>query len=66
MNNIKRTFTSLFLFVAAIAVTHAQDVTTVEASSEDISENLNLEAVASVFGDAKDSLKKLISEVKSL
>ncbi|MAU27241.1 MAG: hypothetical protein CMH48_03870 [Muricauda sp.] len=54
MNNIKRTFTSLFLFVAAIAVTHAQDVTTVEASSEDISENLNLEAVASVFGDAKD------------
>ncbi len=32
----------------------AQDVTTVEAKSADISENLDLEAVASVFGEAKD------------
>ncbi len=32
----------------------AQDVTTVEAMSDDISKNLDLEAVASVFGDAAD------------
>jgi hypothetical protein len=32
----------------------AQDVTTVTARSEDISDNLDLEAVASVFGESKD------------
>ncbi len=32
----------------------SQDVTTVEASSSDISENLDLEAVASLFGEAED------------
>lgn len=32
----------------------AQDVTTVIATSEDISANLDLEVVASVFGDSKD------------
>lgn len=32
----------------------AQDVTTVTAANEDISDNLDLEAVASVFGEAKD------------
>ncbi len=32
----------------------AQDVTTVTASSEDISDNLDLEAVASFFGVSKD------------
>ena len=32
----------------------AQDVTTVTANSEDISDNLDLEAVASVFGESKD------------
>jgi len=31
-----------------------QDVTTVEALSKDISDNLNLEAVASIFGESKD------------
>ncbi len=36
------------------AIIFAQDVTTVEAANADISEHLNLEAVASVFGDAKD------------
>lgn len=38
----------------AISALKAQDVTTVEAKSSDISENLDLEAVASVFGEAKD------------
>ncbi len=32
----------------------AQDVTTVEAKSTDISDNLDLEAVASIFGESKD------------
>lgn len=32
----------------------AQDVTTVTANNEDISDNLDLEAVASVFGTSKD------------
>ncbi len=33
---------------------NAQDVTTVEATDSNVSENLDLEAVASVFGEAKD------------
>jgi len=33
---------------------NAQDVTTVEATDSDISENLDLEAVASVFGESED------------
>ena len=32
----------------------SQDVTTITASSDDISDNLDLEAVASVFGESKD------------
>lgn len=32
----------------------AQDVTTITANSDDISDNLDLEAVASIFGDSKD------------
>ena len=32
----------------------AQDVTTITANSDDISDNLDLEAVASVFGESKD------------
>ena len=33
---------------------NAQDVTTIKATSDDISDNLDLEAVASIFGDSKD------------
>jgi len=40
-----------FLFVATL---QAQDVTTVNAKSSDISDNLDLRAVASIFGDSKD------------
>ena len=32
----------------------AQDVTTVRANSSDISDNLNLQAVASIFGESND------------
>lgn len=44
----------LLLMFFTPEVTRAQDVTTITASSEDISDNLDLEAVASVFGDSKD------------
>ncbi len=48
----------LYLIIACMIIRcfniAAQDVTTVEAESEDISENLDLEAIASVFGEAKD------------
>ncbi|NOY50902.1 MAG: hypothetical protein GXO88_10125 [Chlorobi bacterium] len=48
----------LFLIIAGTIIPcfniAAQDVTTVEAKSVDISENLDLEAIASVFGEAKD------------
>ncbi len=45
----------LFLFVSLYASSlFAQDVTTIQANSEDISDNLDLEAVASIFGDSKD------------
>ncbi len=42
---------ALILFVSNF---YAQDVTTVEATDSDISENLDLEAVASVFGESED------------
>ena len=42
------------LFMAVYASCYAQDVTTVDAMSQEISENLNLEAVASIFGDSED------------
>lgn len=42
------------LFLMAMNMTYAQEITTINASSEEISENLDLEAVASIFGDVKD------------
>jgi len=45
---------SLFLLLSTCIPAFSQDVTTIQASSEDISDNLDLEAVASVFGDSKD------------
>ncbi|NAS13226.1 hypothetical protein [Poritiphilus flavus] len=44
----------LNLLLFSVISATAQDVTTVDAASEEISENLDLEAVASLFGDAKD------------
>lgn len=41
------------LFIASGNL-YAEDVTTVEAKGDDISDNLDLQAVASVFGEAKD------------
>ena len=45
---------SLLLALWAYSPGFSQDVTTIQASSEDISDNLDLEAVASIFGDSKD------------
>lgn len=44
----------ILYFITATFSLSAQDVTTIEANSEDISDNLDLEAVASVFGESKD------------
>lgn len=43
-----------FLFFITTNIILAQDVTTIQANNEDISDNLDLEAVASIFGEAKD------------
>ncbi len=45
---------TLIAIIAFAGLSAAQDVTTVEAKSSEISENLDLKAVASVLGDAKD------------
>ncbi|TPD67166.1 putative sodium/potassium/calcium exchanger [Flavobacterium microcysteis] len=44
---------ALFAFLFAIQI-QAQDRTTVTANSRDISDNLDLRAVASIFGDSQD------------
>ncbi|MGI9569990.1 MAG: hypothetical protein ACR2PH_09710, partial [Desulfobulbia bacterium] len=47
--------TALLLLIALFSVgISAQDVTTVEAASSEIGDNLDLEAVASIFADAED------------
>jgi hypothetical protein len=46
---------SAFLFaLLSVSQIFAQDVTTVRANSGDISDNLDLKAVASIFGDSRD------------
>jgi len=47
-------FTIIMLFSVAFNFILAQDVTSIQAKSEDISDNLDLEAVASIFGESKD------------
>ncbi|RLD89874.1 MAG: hypothetical protein DRJ09_05875 [Bacteroidetes bacterium] len=52
---MKKIIIITILFLAFFAGSlFSQDVTTVEAKDSDISDNLDLEAVASVFGEAKD------------
>ncbi|WP_293872231.1 hypothetical protein [Flavobacterium sp.] len=46
--------TFLLLIVLSISKNYAQDRTTVTATSSDISDNLDLKAVASIFGDSRD------------
>lgn len=52
---MRKLFGSLLIVLfIAVGNLYAQDVTTVEAKDIDISDNLDLEAVASIFGDSKD------------
>ena len=52
---MRKLFGSLLIVLfIAVGNLYAQDITTVEAKDADISDNLDLEAVASIFGDAKD------------
>jgi hypothetical protein len=51
---MKKLFSLIIMSVFTFHLAFAQDVTTVEAKSDDISDNLDLEAVASVFGEAED------------
>ena len=50
--NVFSFFLLLFIFIGWQSA--AQDVTTITANSDDISDNLDLEAVASIFGESKD------------
>jgi len=54
--NMKTHALKLFFLLLIVGFNQisAQDVTTIEASSSDISDNMDLEAVASIFGEAKD------------
>ncbi|MEE4259471.1 MAG: hypothetical protein V2I62_06920 [Bacteroidales bacterium] len=56
MKNLQKTkiISLLIVFFFGIFGLMAQDITTVKAMSNDISNNLDLEAVASIFGDAND------------
>lgn len=55
MKNLNKTIGKFgTMLLASTTMMYAQDVTTVDAMSEEISENLDLEAVASIFGDSKD------------
>ena len=56
MKNLQKTKVAslIIVFFFGIFGLLAQDVTTVKAMSNDISNNLDLEAVASIFGDAND------------
>lgn len=47
-------FTSVLATVLLALVSYGQDVTTVTATNYDISDNLDLTAVASIFGESKD------------
>ena len=46
--------TSLLFILGMVLTVQAQDKTTIEAASTDISDNFDLEAVASLFGEVKD------------
>lgn len=65
---MKKLFGSLLIvFFIAGGNLYAQDVTTVEAKDTDISDNLDLEAVASLFGDSKnlEEFEKKLNDPKT-
>ena len=62
-----RLFTSVIGSLLLAIPTFAQDKTTVTANSSDISDNLDLKAVASVFGDASnlEDFERRLNDPKS-
>ncbi|AWA30427.1 hypothetical protein HYN48_10185 [Flavobacterium magnum] len=60
---------TLFLMIVALSVnlTRAQDVTTVNAKNSDISDNLDLRAVASIFGESAnlEDFEKRLNDPKA-
>ena len=62
-----RLFTSVIGSLLLAIPTFAQDKTTVTANSSDISDNLDLKAVASIFGDASnlEDFEKRLNDPKS-
>ncbi|AWI26650.1 hypothetical protein [Flavobacterium pallidum] len=60
---------ALFLMIVALTVnlTRAQDVTTVNAKNSDISDNLDLRAVASIFGESAnlEDFEKRLNDPKA-
>jgi len=66
MKNLQKTKVAslIIVFFFGIFGLMAQDVTIVKAMSNDISNNLDLEAVASIFGDANDleDFEKLLND----
>jgi len=51
---MKKIYLSILLLLFLLSPSFGQDVTTVEAKTDSIADNLDLEAVASIFGEAKD------------
>ena len=54
MRPLTNSFLAIVLLFLSFGTIHAQDVTTIEATSTDISDNLDLKAVASLFGVCED------------
>jgi len=52
--NKRKIISTILVLLFTINGLFAQDVTTVNASNNEIGDHLNLEAVASIFGDSKD------------
>jgi hypothetical protein len=64
---MKKLFTLAFLFSASLMSLLAQDKTTVTATNSEISDNLDLRAIATIFGEASDleDFEKRINDPKA-
>ena len=64
---MKNLFTLAFLFSASLISLLAQDKTTVTATNSEISDNLDLRAIATIFGEASDleDFEKRINDPKA-
>ncbi len=64
---MKKLFTLAFLLSASLMSVFAQDKTTVTANNSEISDNLDLRAIATIFGEASDleDFEKRINDPKA-